>query len=168
MAFLKQNRSVECRPMWHPWFDPSRPMVRVAFFCRIFNPVSLIVYFKWHSQIQTLSKTWKTKGLLKIFCTPQCRRVVGRMDYMRNVLSTSFWLPSCKIQIRLQCDYWFWKKVIDICVLQGDYGDIEPRKKLRDKLKCKSFEWFLKNIYPELFIPGESYAAGQVKATREC
>lgn len=46
---------------------------------------------------------------------------------------------------------------------KGDYGDITGRRSLRDKLGCKSFEWYLKNIYPELFIPGESVAHGEVR-----
>lgn len=45
---------------------------------------------------------------------------------------------------------------------KGDYGDITSRKMLRENLGCKSFEWYLKNIYPELFIPGESVAHGEV------
>lgn len=47
---------------------------------------------------------------------------------------------------------------------KGDYGDISGRKELRQKLGCKSFEWYLKNIYPELFIPGESVAHGEVRS----
>ncbi|KAI5630899.1 glycosyl transferase family 2 domain-containing protein [Phthorimaea operculella] len=46
---------------------------------------------------------------------------------------------------------------------KGDYGDISSRVALREKLGCKSFEWYLKNIYPELFIPGESVAHGEIK-----
>ncbi|XP_005797368.1 polypeptide N-acetylgalactosaminyltransferase 4-like [Xiphophorus maculatus] len=34
-----------------------------------------------------------------------------------------------------------------------NYGDISQREQLRDKLKCKSFEWYLKNIYPDLHVP---------------
>ncbi|XP_045772393.1 putative polypeptide N-acetylgalactosaminyltransferase 9 isoform X3 [Maniola jurtina] len=46
---------------------------------------------------------------------------------------------------------------------KGDYGDISSRRSLREKLGCKSFEWYLKNIYPELFIPGESVAHGEIR-----
>ncbi|XP_026327122.1 putative polypeptide N-acetylgalactosaminyltransferase 9 isoform X2 [Hyposmocoma kahamanoa] len=46
---------------------------------------------------------------------------------------------------------------------KGDYGDISSRKALREKLGCKSFDWYLKNIYPELFIPGESVANGEIR-----
>ncbi|XP_052246169.1 polypeptide N-acetylgalactosaminyltransferase 5-like [Dreissena polymorpha] len=45
----------------------------------------------------------------------------------------------------------------------GDYGDITERKALRNKLKCKSFDWFVKNIYPDLFVPGESIASGEIR-----
>lgn len=49
----------------------------------------------------------------------------------------------------------------------GDYGNITERLELRKKLNCKPFSYFVKEIYPELFIPGEAVAYGEVRNEAE-
>ena len=42
-------------------------------------------------------------------------------------------------------------------------GDLTERKQLRERLQCKSFQWFLDEYYPEKFIPDKNvYAYGMV------
>ncbi|KAJ8973185.1 hypothetical protein NQ317_009126 [Molorchus minor] len=39
-----------------------------------------------------------------------------------------------------------------------DYGDISSRLQLRKELKCNDFDWYLKNVYPELALASDSEA----------
>lgn len=46
-----------------------------------------------------------------------------------------------------------------------DRGDTSERKQLRKDLKCKSFKWYLQNIYPESPMPLEYYSLGEIRNT---
>jgi len=51
-----------------------------------------------------------------------------------------------------------------------DVGDVTERRKLRETLQCKSFRWYLENIYPESQMPLDYYYLGEVRnaETQNC
>ncbi|CAH1790273.1 unnamed protein product [Owenia fusiformis] len=55
-------------------------------------------------------------------------------------------------------------------VKQTEVGDLTQRLDLRKKLECKSFRWYLENIYPESQMPLDYYSLGEVrnKETNMC
>lgn len=72
----------------------------------------------------------------------------------RNTLRTvNVWMDKYK--------EFFYK--LNPAISQSGFGNITERLQLRERLQCKSFEWYLENIYPESLVPLKYFSLGWVR-----
>ncbi|XP_055959371.1 polypeptide N-acetylgalactosaminyltransferase 5 [Patella vulgata] len=123
-------------------------------------------YFIWGAENLEISfKAWMCGGRVEqLGCSHVGHVYKGRLPYNwgnssqgsvldRNLLRlTEVWLDDYGV---------YHKQLCNGCA--ADIGDVSERIALRNKLQCQSFEWYLENVKPDMFIPGECFTHGEIR-----
>ncbi|CAK1556411.1 unnamed protein product [Leptosia nina] len=118
-------------------------------------------YRIWGAENLEISfKTWMCGGVLEII---PCSHVGHVFRKTFPYKSPKRWhrINSMRLAEVWLDDYakYYYQRIGGI---KDNFGDVTKRRELREKLKCKSFEWYMQNIYPEMKLPDMNVAYGQI------
>ncbi|XP_076329556.1 putative polypeptide N-acetylgalactosaminyltransferase 9 [Tachypleus tridentatus] len=158
----KEKREHSWDPVWSPTMAGGLFSIDKSFFEKLGTYDS--GFDIWGGENLELSfKTWMCGGTLEIVPCSHVGHIFRKRSPYKwrsgvNVLKRNS-VRLAAVWLDDYAKYYYQRIGYEL----GDYGDISSRKELRKQLKCRSFGWYLKNIYPELFIPGEAVASGEVR-----
>ncbi|XP_011500042.1 PREDICTED: putative polypeptide N-acetylgalactosaminyltransferase 9 [Ceratosolen solmsi marchali] len=158
----RKRHKNSAEPVWSPTMAGGLFAIDRLFFERLGTYDS--GFDIWGGENLELSfKTWMCGGTLEIIPCSHVGHIFRKRSPYKwrtgvNVLKRNSMRLS-EVWLDEYAKYYYQRIGHD----KGNYGDVSDRKALRRKLGCKSFKWYLDNIYPELFIPGEAVSSGEVR-----
>ncbi|KAB0792940.1 hypothetical protein PPYR_12560 [Photinus pyralis] len=156
----KHKNSAE--PVWSPTMAGGLFSIDKAFFEKLGTYDS--GFDIWGGENLELSfKTWMCGGTLEIVPCSHVGHIFRKRSPYKwrsgvNVLRRNS-VRLAEVWLDEYAKYYYQRIGND----KGDFGDISGRRELRKNLKCKTFKWYLDNIYPELFVPGDAVANGEFR-----
>lgn len=158
----KRKHKSPAEPVWSPTMAGGLFAIDRVFFERLGTYDS--GFDIWGGENLELSfKTWMCGGSLEIVPCSHVGHIFRKRSPYKwrtgvNVIKRNS-VRLAEVWMDEYAQYYYQRIGND----KGDYGDVTSRKKLREELGCKSFRWYLDNIYPELFVPGDAVASGEVR-----
>ncbi|KAI8514162.1 Polypeptide N-acetylgalactosaminyltransferase 12 [Branchiostoma belcheri] len=115
-------------------------------------------------------KVWMCGGAIETLPCSRVGHVWGsRKTYSTGNKTLQYWTDRNNMRV---AEVWmdnykvhFYRKHPHL--MKRTFGDISERRRLRERLQCKDFRWYLDNAYPELYVPDDIPGRyGQVRNNR--